>query len=182
MKTLLKGVIALIAILLAVLVGGAYLIPEDTVVQRQIVIDAPPDAVFAVAGDLRQFNQWSPWADLDPNMIVSFGGPETGVGQEMMWMSDNPSVGQGSQTVTEYIAGRKLATELDFGAMGTAQASLSLVPVDGGTGVTWGFKARATGIIDRWLSLMFDRWIGADFEKGLAKLKMVVESEAADAN
>jgi hypothetical protein len=27
----------------------------------------------------------------------------------------------------------------------------------------------------RWMGLMFDRWIGADYEAGLAKLKQVAE-------
>jgi hypothetical protein len=29
------------------------------------------------------------------------------------------------------------------------------------------------------MSLMFDRWIGADYEKGLARLKDLVEKENA---
>jgi hypothetical protein len=47
--------------------------------------------------------------------------------------------------------------------------------VNGGTGVTWGFKSQLNGIAERWLGLMFDRWIGADYEKGLSKLKRVAE-------
>ena len=60
--------------------------------------------------------------------------------------------------------------------MGTAQSSLQLVPVDGGTRVTWGFKTEAQGVLDRWMSLLFDDWVGADYEKGLARLKALAES------
>jgi len=178
MKTVLKTIVALIASLLVVVVAGGYLIPADAVVQRQTVIAAPPEKVFAIVGDLRRFPEWSPWAVLDPAATYRFEGPERGVGQAMRWQSANPQVGRGSQTVVEYVENSKLVTELDFGSMGKAQASLLLAPVDGGTGVTWGFKASATGVIDRWMSLLYDRWIGADYETGLARLKALAETEA----
>jgi hypothetical protein len=63
--------------------------------------------------------------------------------------------------------------------MGKAMASLELAPVGGGTGVTWGFKSQLNGIMERWFGLLFDRWIGADYEKGLAKLKALAEKEAS---
>ena len=102
--------------------------------QRAAVINAPPEKVFAIVGDLRRFKEWSPWADLDPKTQYTFEGPETGVGQMMSWVSKKPDVGRGTQTVTEYQPPGKIAFLLDFGSMGTAQSSLQLVPVDGGTG------------------------------------------------
>ena len=176
MKTIIRLIIAALVAIVAIGVGGAYLIPAETVVQRQVVINAPPEKVFAIVGDLRRFKEWSPWADLDPNLQYAFEGPETGVGQKMSWVSEKPDVGRGAQTATEYQPPGKVAFLLDFGSMGTAQSSLQLVPVDGGTGVTWGFKTEAQGVLDRWMSLLFDDWVGADYEKGLARLKTLAES------
>lgn len=178
MKKIIKALVLLLGALVVGLAGGAYLIPEETVVQRQIVIAATPEQVFAIAGDLRRFNDWSPWAELDPATVYAFEGPAVGIGQRMLWQSANPNVGKGSQTVIEYIKDSKLVTGLDFGSMGKAQSSLLLVPVNGGTGVTWGFKAKAAGVLDRWMSLLFDRWIGGDYDKGLAKLKALAEKNA----
>lgn len=180
MKLVLKGLIGLIATLVVIIVAGAYLIPEVSVVERQIVIKAPPEKVFAVAGDLRRFNQWSPWAIIDPSTSYSFEGPPMGVGQKMIWQSADPAVGKGTQTVVEYIENSKLVTDLDFGSLGKARASLLLVPVGGGTGVTWGFRAEASGVLDRWASLMFDKWIGADYERGLERLKVLAEAQPPD--
>ena len=176
MKTIIRVIIGALVALVVIGVGGAYLIPAETVVQRQVVINAPPDKVFAIVGDLRRFNEWSPWAGLDPAAQYSFEGPVVGVGQKMTWTSANPDVGRGSQTVTEHVPPGKVAIDLDFGSMGKAQSSIQLVPVDGGTGVTWGFKTEATGVLDRWMSLMFDDWVGADYEKGLTRLKALAES------
>ena len=51
---------------IVVFLGGGYVLPGEAVVQRQIVIAAPPEKVFAVIGSLKRFNEWSPWAELIP--------------------------------------------------------------------------------------------------------------------
>jgi hypothetical protein len=125
---------------------------------------------------MRRFNEWSPWAELDPNTAYSFEGPDRGLGQKMTWSSGNPQVGKGSQTIVEAQDGQRIVTEIDFGDMGKARAALTLQPVDKGTAVVWTFEAPADGIVERWMSLMFDKWIGADYVKGLAKLKALAEA------
>jgi carbon monoxide dehydrogenase subunit G len=179
MKTLLKWIIWLVVVVIVVFIGGGYVLPGETVVQRQIVIAAPPEKVFVIVGNMKRFNEWSPWADIDPNIQYKFEGPETGVGQKMSWTSNNPDVGNGSQTITSFEENKRTTVDLDFGDMGKAVASMELAPVSGGTGVTWGFKTELKGVMERWFGLMFDRWIGADYEKGLAKLKALAEKEAA---
>jgi uncharacterized protein YndB with AHSA1/START domain len=175
MRKFVKWVLGALVALVVVFVGGAYILPDEAVVQRQTVINAPPEKVWAVVGTMKRFNEYSPWAELDPNIKYAFEGPDTGVGQKMSWTSENPNVGSGSQTVLESVENQRLVNELDFGDMGKATASLELAPVNGGTGVTWGFKSTLNNPMERWFGLMFDKWIGADYEKGLAKLKAVVE-------
>jgi hypothetical protein len=84
LKWIAVGVVAVI------FVGGGYLLPPEALVQRQIVINAPPEKVFAIVGNLKRFNDWSPWAELDPNITYRFEGPESGVGQKMSWQSKIP--------------------------------------------------------------------------------------------
>ena len=93
----------------------------------------------------------------------------------MSWTSENANVGSGSQTIVEYDPPTYVATELDFGMMGKSVATWDLVPSTTGTKATWGFKSDLDGIPAKWFGLMFDRWIGADYEKGLAKLKTAAE-------
>ena len=107
--------------------------------------------MFAIAGRMKRFNEWSPWADLDPATKYTFEGPETGTGQKMMWVSAHPDVGNGSQTIVEFEENRRIVSELDFGGMGKARASLELAPVAGGTAVTWGFKTALHSTHERWL-------------------------------
>jgi carbon monoxide dehydrogenase subunit G len=80
-----------------------------------------------------------------------------------------------SQTISAYQSPSHVATDLDFGQMGKATATWNLEPAGAGTKVTWGFRTQAEGIVARWFGLMFDRWIGVDYEKGLARLKAAAE-------
>jgi carbon monoxide dehydrogenase subunit G len=178
MLTALKWLFYLIAAVALIVVGGSFLLPSSVVVTRSIDIAAPPDKVFAIVGDLRRFNEFSPWADTDPDIKYTYEGPESGVGQLMRWSSDHADVGSGSQTIIRYEPPTSVESQLDFGMRGRSTASFDLVPSTAGTNVTWTFNSDLEGIPAKWFGLMFDRWIGADYEKGLAKLKMVAETPA----
>ncbi len=163
-----------IAIALAmVFIAGAYVVPGEIVVQRQITVRAPAEKVFAIIGDLKRFNEFSPWAEMDPQAKYTYSGPEKGPGQKMSWQS--AKLGNGSQTIVDYVESRRIASALDFGEMGKAQTSFELSPVGADTAVTWGFKTVLANPLERWMGLLYGRWIGADYEKGLAKLKVVAE-------
>src|ERR1700741_2672311 len=96
LKKLAIGLGSLVVLFFAV----AFLLPRTAHVERSAVIDAPPATVFTVLNGFRQFNQWSPWADIDPQAKTAFEGPATGVGAKMSW-SGNASVGTGSQEILE---------------------------------------------------------------------------------
>lgn len=170
--------------ILAALVGlamlltmGAYLLPREVSVSRSTEIAAAPEAVFPLVNSMQRTRDWSPWLDLDPDVVLDFSGPETGVGNRMSWTSDEPAVGSGTQEITESIADSRVQTALDFGDMGTAEAEFLLEPTQAGTRLTWGFTAD-TGYSPfmRWMGLWLDDWVGADYEKGLARLKALAES------
>jgi hypothetical protein len=109
-------------------------------------------------------------------MQVTFEGPEAGVGNVMSWVSAKPEVGSGRQEITLSTPDARVESALDFGDMGTAQASFDLVPEGAGTRVTWGLVSdMGNNPIGRYMGLMLDRWVGADYEKGLAALKAKVE-------
>jgi len=173
-----KRIVAGIVVVVLLLVVVAYLLPRHAVVSRSIEIDAPPAVIFPLVADLRRAEEWSPWLELDPDVEITFTGPTDGVGQTMNWQSDNPNVGSGSQSITMLEPDSKVETALDFGDQGTATASFNLVPDGAATEVTWGFSSDlGFNPVARYFGLMFDKWIGADYEKGLAKLKTVAEAQ-----
>ena len=76
----LKWLFYLIVLVAVVIVGGSFVLPSEAVVTRSVEIAAPPEKVFAIVGDLRRFQEFSPWAELDPNAKYTLEGPEYGVG------------------------------------------------------------------------------------------------------
>lgn len=166
-----------LAILVAVLVLVAYLLPREVTVTRSITIDAPPSAVFPHVNSLQRFAEWSPWGDIDPDMVQTFSGPAEGVGNRMEWTSEDDRVGSGSQEITLSLPDERVETALDFGDMGLGAAWQEIRPVDGASEVTWGLVAdMGLNPIGRWMGLMMDRLVGADYERGLERLKAVVEA------
>jgi len=173
-----KRILAAIVVIAVLVVVVAFLLPRHVSVSRSIEIDAPPAVIYPLVADLRRANEWSPWLELDPDVEITFTGPTDGVGQKMNWKSDDPNVGSGSQTITMLEPDSKVETALDFGDQGAATASFDLEANGSATEVTWGFTADlGFNPIARYFGLMFDKWIGADYEKGLAKLKTVAEAE-----
>ena len=176
MSLLKKFVVGLLVLVALVVVIGLFL-PSTAHVERSVQIAAAPHVVFTLVDNLRNFNRWSPWAERDPETVYTFSGPDAGVGATMSWASDNPQVGAGSQRLTTSQPHSRVEAQLDFGAQGTAESFFDLQPADDGTAVTWGFDTDfGLDLVGRYMGLMFDSWIGADYEAGLANLKALAES------
>ncbi len=179
MKILLRILLALIVLLA---IGVALLLtvaPREVHVERSTTIAATPEQIFPYVNNLKKSNEWSPWAEKDPDMEVTYEGPEAGVGAISKWKSEE--MGEGSQTIVESEPNEKVATDLDFGSMGTAQAAILLEPAGGGgsTEVTWEFDTDyGYNPIGRFFGLLMDSMLGGDYEKGLANLKKLVEEGA----
>lgn len=178
----LKGLLLVVAALVALLVVVAFFLPKTSHVERSVTIDRPPSEVFGVLNNIHRFNAWSPWFDLDPNAKYTYSGPSTGVGAKLAW-SGNKDVGSGSQEFVASKPNESLKIQLDFGDMGRPVAELRLAPIgSGSTKVTWTLDQSFEGsLVGRYFGLMMDSMVGKDYDKGLAKLKTLVESfPAAD--
>ena len=175
----LKRLISVIIILGALLIGASYLLPQVVTVSRSVEIASEPSVVFPYVNALSETQKWSPWLERDPNVVVNYSGPASGVGNAMTWQSDVDTVGNGAQEITESVENERVVTALDFGDMGTAEAAFILTPSGEATQVTWTLVTdMGTNPIGRYMGLMMDSWVGADYEAGLANLKALVESGA----
>ena len=171
-----KRLLTILAIVLVVLVAVSYLLPRQVQVARSIEIDAPASEVFAKVNGLKAGADWSPWLSRDPEVKLMYSGPDTGVGSKLEWTSEHPQVGNGKQEIVDSIENEKVVTALDFGSQGTASATFDLVEANGKTTITWDLDTdMGMNPIGRYMGLMMDKWVGGDYEKGLANLKALVE-------
>ncbi|MEO1388407.1 MAG: SRPBCC family protein [Cyanobacteria bacterium J06634_6] len=179
MSLIKKGVVGLLALVTITLLGG-FILPSQVHVERQMLIGASPDKIFAEVSDFNKWNEWSPWANIDPDATLTITGK--GVGQTMTWASDNPEVGNGTQTVIALDSPRQITNHLDFGDMGESDTAFVLEPTDDGTLVTWSLDTdmrKGVPLLNQPMSTYFgflmDSMIGDKYEEGLANLKSVVE-------
>jgi effector-binding domain-containing protein len=176
MRTLKYMVLALIFILFAAIIVGFFL-PSKVNMQRSILIDRSPEKIFNVVNSLSNFNNWSPWVDKDKNADYSFSGPKFGVGSKMVW-EGNSQVGQGSQEIVESSKNNTVKTKLFFSnSHKPAYATISLTPDQDKTKVSWMFENDAgNDLLARYFGLAIEDLLAPDYEKGLANLKIYVES------
>lgn len=174
---ILKGLLWIMFALVVVVGGGGLLLPASSHLERSITIERPAADVFATLDSFQRFNEWSPWFDLDPGAKYTYSGPATGVGARMEWVG-NSSVGSGSQEILESTPHTRIVNALDFGGS-QARATYLLTPEANGTRLTWTLdSAHGYNPINRLFgAFLLERLVGKDYEKGLAKLKGVLESQ-----
>lgn len=175
----------LLAVVVLVVGLGALISsrPSEFAVERSLVVSAPPEVAFAQVNDFKAWAKWSPWAKLDPQMAITYGGPETGVGATYEWKG-NKDVGSGRMEITETKPGELVRIALDFKEPFPAtNVTKFLFAKEGeGTKVTWRMEGKNT-FMGKAFSLVMDmdKMIGADFEKGLAAMKTETEGVHAQA-
>lgn len=178
LKALFVAVVALAGVLAVV----GLMLPGQLQAERYIEIAAAPERVYGYIAGFSRFNEWSPWADLDPDTQYTVSGPEQGSGARMEWSSKLPKVGSGSREVVEAEPAREVVTRLVFDGQGEAFWTMRLEDAGAGTRVTWRFDmGLGMNPVNRWIGLMVGGSIGADYEKGLSRLKALVEADVAAA-
>jgi effector-binding domain-containing protein len=172
LKKILTGLIVLVVLIAVV----GLLLPRHVVVKRSVTINRPPSLIYATVNSFALFPKWSPWQDLDPGMSQTTEGPREGVGAKLVWKG-NDKVGSGTQVITATTADRSVASDLDFGDMGTAKSLVTLAPDGSMTRATWTVDVDMGGNpIGHYIGLTMDGMLGKDFAAGLGKLKTLVES------
>ncbi|MEO1133416.1 MAG: SRPBCC family protein [Cyanobacteria bacterium J06639_1] len=177
---LLRKVVVSILVVVGLAVGAGFVLPSTIHVERSIAIAAPPEQVFAEIADFNAWNTWSPWAAIDPNTQMSISG--TGTNQKMVWSSEDPRVGAGTQEVVASTSPTYFKTHLEFNGQGMGDATFQLVENDDSTQVTWSFDSdMREGIpvamkpVNTYLGFFMDSMLGPDYEAGLQNLKATLE-------
>src|SRR3954447_17430567 len=174
-------IVAVIAILLALAVAAVLVLasrkPNTLRVQRAASIHAPPEKIFPLISDFREWRAWSPYEDRDPNLQRSYGGAASGNGAVYAW-EGNKNVGSGRMEILEASAPAKIVIKLDFfnPFEGHNTAEFTMLPQGDVTHVTWLMHGPApfmNKVMQVFMNL--DKMIGKDFEVGLANLKRLTE-------
>ncbi len=179
---MLKKLLLFITALVALFIGaGLAFLPRVVQVERSIFVAMPASTVFTLLNGFTSFSAWSPWAGKDRDAQFTLAGNERGVGARLSW-AGNRLIGEGSQEITRSDPYSRIDVLLEFADQGQATTRYALTPSEGGVMLTWHYEADVTrdqnfldALIGRYVGIMFDRWIGRDFEEGLANFKVFAE-------
>ena len=170
---LVLGLVGLVAILAAVAVG----LPAHVTVARSVVINAPESAVFPYVNNLHRLGDWSPWKLRDPQLTMTYGGPEEGKGAQIQWTSQKPSIGTGSMSISDSNLNRSVELAANFNNV-EGTSTFEIAPSGSGSKLTWSFGYdTGSSPLKRWKALMLDSFIGAEYRAGLDKLKEKIEAD-----
>jgi hypothetical protein len=156
---------------------------ETYIVERSIVIAAPPERIYPQIADFHNWPSWSPWEGLDPDLERAYSGADSGTHAVYSW-SGNRRAGQGRMEITAARAPSTVDIDLAFEKPFRSRSSTAFeVSAEGpeASRVTWtmtGKKTLTTRVMGVFKSM--DAMIGPDFEKGLAQLKFVAEHPATE--
>lgn len=177
---MLKKISLVLAVVWFAFLGYVALKPSQYTVSRALLIQASPAAIFPHINNHKRTNEWMPWAETDPSVQMKYSSPAEGVGSSVTWESTG-QMGVGKAETIESVKNEKVISRLTYTKPMemTQDAEISLSPAPGGgTLVRWSVTGHNNFLGRLVCTFMnMDKMIGAEFEKGLARLKTRVETK-----
>lgn len=173
---LLKKLVIGLAVIVGLFLGIGFFLSSEFHVERSIQINAPVDKVFSNIVNLKKWREWGIWFERDPNMQVTYTGPDSDVGMKSSWISEQEGSGEMQIIGLEPNSNVKYSLyfpDFDMGSTG----ELQLTQEGEMTKVVWmDYGDVGSNPVNHYFALMMDGMIGPDFEAGLQNLKELSES------
>jgi uncharacterized protein YndB with AHSA1/START domain len=170
-------IVVVLVVAAAAVVAYASTRPDSFRVARSASIKAPPEKIFSLINDYRNWPQWSPYENRDPDMKRTYSGATSGKGARYAW-EGNRQVGSGEMEIIDTAPPRRVLIKFDFikPFEGHNVAEFTLEPQGETTNVTWAMHGPVP-LIGKVIHLVMDmdKMIGNDFAAGLANMKAVAE-------
>ena len=176
-KKIALGVLGVLTLAIAGFCAYVATRPTSYTVVRSQVVSGTPEVVAPYLPDLRQWILWNPWDELEPTSIKEYSDPASGVGAWYTWAGED--VGSGRMEITAITP-----TRVDYALHFTAPMDdhavvyMELAPQgEGRTRVTWTIEGELSFMGRAMVAIVgMDSMLGADFERGLAKLERLLSS------
>lgn len=178
MKWMFRAIFLILMVFIITMVVGATK-PSKLVAEQSMTIDAGPYDIFPYLNDLSQHADWSPWVSGDPDIQIVYGGPDNGLGQSMAWRSNDASIGDGSQEISESLEFAFVRADmLAHGKSGYVTYAITENET-GDTIILMGMETSLGGF--PFVQRLFAGQVESDMESklrdGLKSLKALVESD-----
>jgi hypothetical protein len=176
---ILRIVLLVIVGAIALLLITALFLKKEYAVVREISINKPKAEVFEYIKYLKNQDEYSVWAKMDPNMKKEYRGTDGTVGFVSAWESKEDNVGKGEQELKQIVEGERIDMELRFIEPFEVNDNAYMITEslnENETKVTWGFNGKMDYPMNLMLLFMnMDEMLGKDLETGLQNLKANLE-------
>ena len=163
---ILKKVLLVLVILIAVLAVIGWFMPSKIHIERSLTMKAPVESIFKQVNVVKNWEKWSPWRKMDPEMKVTYYDIAEGLGASYSWVGEKS--GEGLITFSEVKNNELIITDLDFKGEGKATGGFRFEPAAEGTKVTWYFDSEVG--MNPFMRLFWKMGIGMmedSFDQGL---------------
>lgn len=179
----LKRILIGLGLLIAIALLTALFVRKDYSAEGEIVIDRPLSEVFDYVKHLRNQDNFAVWGKSDSNLKMEYKGTDATEGFTQIWESTDKDVGSGEQEITGITPEHRIDYELRFKEPFESTQDSYIITErvsDGQTRVIWGFEGRLAYPMNlMFLFSNFEEMIRGDLQKGLDKLKSILESQEA---
>lgn len=177
-----KTIKNILIIILVLIIGFAIYVgtrPSEFNFERSLTIKAPAEVLYDKVNNFKNWPEFSPWLEQDPNAALSYGNTTQGVGSSYSWAGD--ILGEGSMETTKTIKNQSIAQKINF-----------IKPFEASSNINWTFDAQGAETKVTWqmngdqdfVSKLFTVFMGSieentgpDFERGLFKLDSIVQRD-----
>jgi len=177
-KFLIIAAFVLIALVVLILVIALF-IKKQYSVEREISIAKSKQNIYDYVKYLKNQDNFSVWAKIDPSMKKDYRGTDGTVGFVAAWDSNIKKAGKGEQEIKKIDDGVRIDYEIRFlePMKSTSDAFLAFKSVnDDVTIVRWGVYGKIKYPMNLMLLFMdMDSMLGKDLEDGLKNLKAELE-------
>jgi hypothetical protein len=164
----------ILALVVAVVVIGLFVLDGKFDLSRSVAIKAPPEAVHKQVGDLREWPNWLPFTKHDKSVQTTIEEQPTGVGARQHWTGKS---GNGELTFTASDEAKGIEFDMLFDKKYASKGALSYAPAGDETRVTWRMYGQNTDFMGKWMAFLMPYMVGSYFDEGLGDLKAKVEGK-----
>ena len=166
--------ISLVVLVLIILIAG-FMQPKDLSIEHSVSINASQKVVFNQIKFFKNWANWSPLVDKEPNVKLLYLGSDGQIGSSFQWKGDDLGEGEISNMS---ISNNRLDYHVHFLTPWESKADGSLITEDLGndiTKVSWKMVKHGTFPFNAF-NYFVDKIIRKDFENGLSLLKNYAEN------
>lgn len=178
---IIKKILIAVVIIIAIPLIVALFTKKEYAVEREVIINKPKQEVFDYIKFVKNQDNYSVWAKMDPAMKKEYKGTDGTVGFISAWDSQIKDVGKGEQEIIKISDGERLDFELRFKVPfeATDNAYMTTETIaENQTKVKWGFEGKMNYPMNFMLLFMdMEKMLGTDLEIGLTNLKQVLEKK-----